>query len=183
MLARGLVCGTLTFLAAQGVFADEPTRKDYDCAGAKVVVWTHKDYEEQHVVVWFHDGAGQPTRPNVTAPGMFIPLCTRGAFLLFDNTGAHFMSGKSWMMSAQGDVLGGYDLGQFTVKHGVTGDDALVWVQSFEWDGKISRTRLVAVTAEGVLLHDKLYEAAARVNLSLAGKSYPVDVVTPDLPY
>ena len=86
-------------------------RRDYACGDCKLAVWTVRDYEEQHVVVWFLNKNDERVRRNISTPGKFVSLCSQGAFLLLDNTGAHYQTEQSFMMSAQGYVLGIMNVG------------------------------------------------------------------------
>ncbi|MEQ1781051.1 MAG: hypothetical protein ABMA14_06820 [Hyphomonadaceae bacterium] len=185
-MLRSFCCAALGALLALPALAQEETskeeRKDYACGDLKLAVWTVQDYEEQHVVVWFLDKNDDQVRPNITAPGKFVSLCSQGAFLLLDNTGAHYQTGPSFMMSAQGDVLGSMNVG-YEVSYAVTRDGKLIWVQSYEERAKQLRTRLQVMDASGRIVHNQTYSAAIDVSISYERKWYPISVLKPDTPY
>lgn len=179
-----VVCAALLAAIAPVAFAQEgaATRKDYDCGGGKLVVWTEKDYEEQHVIVWFQDDEGNQIRPNMTAPGSFVPLCSRGAFLLLDDTWSHFMPGPSWLVSSTGEIFRRFELGNL-VDHGHTSDEAVVWTQSMDYVDGNWRTHLRVFDPAGVILHDGVYTAAAQQQVVYKGRTHTIGVKQPHDPY
>lgn len=182
---RLLWCAAFAAVIGLPVSAQEGAneeRQDYACGKYKLAVWTVQDYEQQHVVVWFRNPKDKVIHPSVTAPGTFVSLCKSGVFFLLDNTGAHFTAGPSWLISANGTVLGRYQF-DAAFRHGVTADEALVWVQSTEGTEGAWVTRLTVIDKHGARIYDRTYKAATNQKIDYEGRTYEVAVEEPVLPY
>lgn len=169
----------LVFLAAFTVSASAEDEV-VSCGDSSIEVVIIQEYEDTTALVRVRDNENRLLVPQIRHPGTFLSLCTKGRFLLIDNS-VHYAPSQSFLMSSNGSVIKRFDLGE-VIELGKSENEEVFWVQRFGAKEGRPVILLRVFDANGDELLERAFDAATTFEIENAGKKYQVEIMEPSYP-